>query len=246
MVAKWFKFGHVPSVLQSYQYLIHADCSTFGANHNYYRRPLPDELNSFVTTHPLVSLFLSSHPQRTTAVQEIIATVEESLESPDSAARWLAELRQDPFFYGTLDDVPIFQTGLYIRKNRGQCAVEIDYVFKQLFRAMYQHGLRRDRNVLPFILFKHLRASVSITTKCAFNVGKRSTRDKKCHDAVWPQIPSDAPTNGLETPRVCTNPEWSSAPSFVSYSGVRGLPLSRETNFEQLRIANLGCNLQRS
>jgi len=244
MVAKWFKFGHIPAALQSYQYLIHADCSTFGANHNYYRIPQPNELSSLITRYPLVSLFWSSHPLRSSAVQEIIATVEENLEPPGSAARWLAQLRKDPFFYGILDDIPVFQTGLFVRKNRGQSALELTDAFKELFWTMHQHGLRRDQNVLPFILFKHLRASTPIKTMCAFNVGRDPSSDLNCRDAKWPQLSSVALAKGLETPRVCSNPEWGSQPSFVSYSGKGGLPVSEESTDEQSRIANLGCKFQ--
>jgi hypothetical protein len=124
-------------MLQSYHYLIHADSSTFAANHNYYQVPRLDELNSLATLHPSVALFWASHPFRTKAIQEIFATVEESLEPPDSAARWLANLRQDPFYFGILDDVPVFQTGLFIRKLQGVNAAELGEAFKQLFWTMH-------------------------------------------------------------------------------------------------------------
>jgi len=245
MVAKWFKFGHIPTVLQSYTYLIHADCSTFGTNHNHYRIPHPDELSSLVTLYPLVSLFGSLHPPRTSAVQEIIAAVENTFEPPDSAARWLAHLRQDPIFYGTLDNVPVFHSGLFIRSLKGKRALELENAFSQLFLTLHQHGLYRDHYVLPFVLLKNLGSNETIATMCAFSAIESQAIDRRnCNDVEWSQPPSFALTKGFETPRLCTNPGWSNQPSFMSYSGVGGLPLSRETTDEQSRIANLGCKFQ--
>ena len=243
-VAKWFKFGHVPSVLQSYQYLIHADCSKFGANHNYYRIPLPDELNSLVTTHPLVSFFGSSQPPQTSAVQDLIAAVENSFEQSDSAAKWLAHLRRDPYFYSTLDNVAVFHSGLFIRRLKGEKAQDIENAFVQLYRTMHQFGLYRDHFVLPFILLKFSGIGGSMATMCAFDASEGLAINNNCNDLKWSQPSSVALTKGRETPRLCTNPGWNNPPSFLSYSGVEGLPLSRETNDEQSRIANLGCNLQ--
>ena len=74
-LTKYFKFGHIPIVLHSYEYVLHVDSSAFTArNHNYYIVPKLLQLSKFLLHHRAAELIFWKHPARTYAIEEWVRT----------------------------------------------------------------------------------------------------------------------------------------------------------------------------
>lgn len=62
LLTKWFKFGHIPSVLRHYDYMIHVDASVFSRNDNLYAIPSAAQTRALVASQRSAVFFAGTHP----------------------------------------------------------------------------------------------------------------------------------------------------------------------------------------
>jgi hypothetical protein len=188
VLAKWFKFGHVPPEFKAYQYVVHTDASMFGPqNDNRYVLPNPSALKGLVAAHPGVALFTCAHPMRDRIVDEVAFTELKGVEVPAGTAAWLAELRA-PSNHGGVEELPLIATGLFVRKVGSDSSsddADLDLALRNVFSTMVKYGLRRDQNVVPYMLHKFLTPSAAARSQCAFTVRFQAV-EARCPSVAWP------------------------------------------------------------
>ena len=152
-LTKYFKFGHIPRALRSYEYTLHVDFSTFSHNPNRFVVPEFAHLSRFLRLHKSTELVLWKHGQRSYAFQEWKMTVGYRLEKVPNI-RGFARSVGHRFGCAAVSKVPLFELGVFVRKNNDSPI--LNHMFVNTFRTLIAYGLKRDQNVLPFAMMYHL------------------------------------------------------------------------------------------
>ena len=151
-LTKYFKFGHIPRALCSYEYILHVDASAFAHNPNRYVTPEFAHLSRFLRLHKSTELVLWKHGQRSYAFQEWKTTVAFRLEKV-SNIRGLVRAFRRRFGCAAISKVPLFELGVFVRKNND--APILNHTFVNTFRTLIAYGLKRDQNVFPLALLEN-------------------------------------------------------------------------------------------
>ena len=153
-LTKYFKFGHIPIVLHSYEYVLHVDSSAFTArNHNNYIVPKSLQLSKFLLRHRAAELIFWKHPARTYAIEEWVRTTHRFRLERIPNIRGFARAMTYRFGCTAVSTVPLFEMGLFVRKVCVHCK---SYLALDTFRALLAYGPRRDQNVVPLaVLGRH-------------------------------------------------------------------------------------------
>ena len=154
-LTKYFKFGHIPIVLRSYEYVLHVDSSAFTArNHNNYIVPKLLQLSKFLLRHRDAELIFWKHPARTYAIEEWVRTTHRFRLERIPNIRGFARAMTYRFGCTAVSTVPLFEMGLFVRKVCVHCKSYLAFI--DTFRALLAYGLRRDQNVVPLaVLGRH-------------------------------------------------------------------------------------------
>ena len=154
-LTKYFKFGHIPIVLHSYEYVLHVDSSAFTArNHNNYIVPELLQLSKFLLHHRAAELIFWKHPARTYAIEEWVRTTHRFRLERIPNIRGFARAMTYRFGCTAVSTVPLFEMGLFVRKVCVHCKSYLAFI--DTFRALLAYGLRRDQNVVPLaVLGRH-------------------------------------------------------------------------------------------
>ena len=84
------------------------------------------------------------HPDREETQQEIRKTIELNLENKNNGNKFLEEIKDKKF------KVPLVDTCFVIRRNEDS----VNNLFKGIFDALKEKGLKRDQNVLSYVADK--------------------------------------------------------------------------------------------
>lgn len=183
VLTKWFKFGHIPAVLRSFKYIVHADSSTFAQNHNFYAIPNITFLRKVISKSS-AQLFLCAHPRRSRVVDEFHVTVKVlKKENATNLAHWRSSVLEELAY--PIEIVPVFSMGIFVRKV-GNYTHEVSDAFENVFKSMVKYGLRRDQNVLPFEVIRHF-PSPRDQAPCVFTIA-RNTPHRTCKNVRWPAM----------------------------------------------------------
>lgn len=179
VLTKWFKFGHIPDILKTFEFIVHADSSIFANNHNHYEIPRISTIKSHATSR--TQLMLCAHPDRKFVTQEFHETKRTSRENATNLAHWIYHLEQYSTF--NISEVPVFAMGLFVRRVSWN-ATEVNTAFAGTFAAMVKYGLRRDQNVAPFKILQH-SISPEQEAPCVFTAVLNESHFT-CSDVKWP------------------------------------------------------------
>ena len=159
LLTKWFKFGHIPSVLRHYDYMIHVDASVYSRNENQYAIPQAAQTRALIASQRGAVFFAGTHPVRHTVSEEMEITGNKTWEVRSHLLTFKHAMERE-FRQGILEDVPLISAGCWIRKL-GNGTSDLDRALKSTFAAMIEYGLRRDQNVLSVMLLRWLRPSAA-------------------------------------------------------------------------------------
>ena len=138
--SKYIKFV-LPEILNPYDIIIWIDNKMF-KNKNIISKITYDNIINIINKYPEYDIFNLKHPQRKTIQEEIIKTVNLSLENKIYGLEFLNYLNN----YISNFDLP--DTCIIIKKNN----LIVNEVFNYCFKLLKKHKLKRDQNIYNYAL----------------------------------------------------------------------------------------------
>lgn len=182
-LTKYLKFGHVPAVLSSYDYIYHLDASVFKRvdpsrimSRCEYTVHMKDGLKAFLARRSGVGLVLTRHLTRNFAAEEWATTISLGKDNQSHIGRFKCAMTR---FFGKhgVDEAPNFGMGQWIRSPHDARA---NKAFVETWRALKMFGIKRDQNVFGFALW------YALGSDCATRVAVCSSNYKRCGAATAP------------------------------------------------------------
>ena len=136
--SKNVKFN-LPEILKDYDIIVWYDSKI--VNKRLRKMLNYDQIIEKVKNHK-IDFF--KHPDREETQQEIRKTIELNLENKDNGNKFLDEIKDKKF------KVPLVDTCFVIRRNEES----VNNLFKGIFDALKEKGLKRDQNVLSYVADK--------------------------------------------------------------------------------------------
>ena len=174
-LTKYLKFGHVPAVLSSYDYIYHLDASVFKNFHpsgnqsrSYYTVHTRYGLKAFLARRSGVGLVLTHHDVRRFATQEWAKTINRRLDNKSHIDSFKCAMTRLFGKHG-VDGSPNFSMGMWIRSPHD---ARVNEAFVETWRALKFFGIKRDQNIFGFALWNALGAGC--TTRVAICDSKYS------------------------------------------------------------------------
>jgi hypothetical protein len=132
-LAKYVKFC-LPSVLKSYDYVVWIDSKLLPVGISYAK------LLKLITNNPTKKIFNKTHPQRSSAQEELEITIKSEQENKKNGLDFLNLIKdfKSPFH--------LIETSSFIRKKDN----ETEEVFNECYSLLKKYKLKRDQNIYNY------------------------------------------------------------------------------------------------